>query len=339
MSTGNDGLARGPAPLKVAPTEIPAAQSGQAAPARSVAEQTERHMPSSFERRPQNHPGARGQMGSSPPRAPLSPSKSLNELAPSPMDRHPKSGINYQPSFRSNYHLSGRESFGNGSFQTRRPSSSHSIHSSTLPSPIQNRPSMSPTQGNHDVGPLAGIPPPPSFSNGSTSWVPPRGDETPRSESGYLPPMDGLRRSFSAATPNGASQIRSSPPPSLSSHGFPLSGLSPTKHSPRPMTSGSLAGAPVLPPIHKLEPSPKLMGRRSPDAPIPPPVKCMTSEQEERRQREKALMLQGAAGQGQMQNQPAANGPPPSSSSLMSSPSLSRVPPVGSSNLNHQTRQ
>ncbi|KAI5302224.1 hypothetical protein KEM55_001245 [Ascosphaera atra] len=40
---------------------------------------------------------------------------------------------------------------------SRRPSSSHSTMA-YLPSPIQNRPSISPTQGNRDVGPLAGFP-------------------------------------------------------------------------------------------------------------------------------------------------------------------------------------
>lgn len=67
------------------------------------------------------------------------------------------------------------------------------------------------------------------------------------------------------------------------------------------MTSGSVGSASVLPPIQKLEPSPKLMGRSSPDAPIPPPVKVMTPEQEERRQRENEMMMREAA-----------NGQPPS---------------------------
>lgn len=120
--------------------------------------------------------------------------------------------------------------------------------------------------------------------------------------------------SFSAAaTPNGHN---SSPP--HSSHGVGMSGISPTKQSPRPMTGNGGPGAAVLPPIRRLEPSPKLMGRSSPDAPIPPPVKCMTPEQEERRQRENATF-------GQQGRQPPANGQP----SLMSSPSLSRVPPLG----------
>src|SRR5581483_4567963 len=50
-----------------------------------------------------------------------------------------------------------------------RPSSSHSNHSQSMPSPIHTRPSMSPTQGNRDVGPLAGIP---SSSNASVPSTP-----------------------------------------------------------------------------------------------------------------------------------------------------------------------
>ncbi|KAJ5899096.1 hypothetical protein N7495_003840 [Penicillium taxi] len=184
-----------------------------------------------------------------------------------------------------------------GSFPSVRPSSSHSGHG-----PIQNQPSMSPTQGNRDVGPLAGFPP--VAINGSNSF---QSYSTPRPQSGHgaLPAMSGNYRRFSAAaTPNGS---HSSPP--HSSHGIGMSGISPTKQSPRPMTAG-MAGAHVLPLIHRLEPSPKLMGRNSPDAPIPPPVKCMTPEQEERRARE---MQQGY-----------------SYSQQMSSPTMNRIPSLNS---------
>lgn len=78
-----------------------------------------------------------------------------------------------------------------------------------------------------------------------------------------------------------------------------MSGLSPTKHSPRPMASGNVGNASVVPPVQRLQPSPKLMGRSSPDAPIPPPVKSMTPEQEERRQRENEMMAQTQASNGQ----------------------------------------
>lgn len=198
---------------------------------------------------------------------------------------------------------------------SRRPSTSNSVQH-PFSSPVQNRLSMSPTQGNRDVGPLAGFPAG-APSNGAP-WTPYGQHQASRSNGptrGASSSFQSNPPSFSAATP---SNPQSSPP--QSSHGgMSLSGISPTKNSPRPMTSGSITGAPILPPIQKLEPSPKLMGRSSPDAPIPAPVKCMTPEQEERRQRENSLMMRG-------RNPSQGQGP-----SLMSSPSLNRIPPLGPS--------
>ncbi|KAJ5374939.1 hypothetical protein N7517_006945 [Penicillium concentricum] len=224
---------------------------------------------------------------SSPPRPPFSPPKAI--LLSAPFAAYAASSSS--PPF--------------GSFPVR-PSSSHSAQS-----PVQNQPSMSPTQGNPDVGPIAGFPSV-APSHTASPWS---SFETPRPQSGHAatPSMSNHYPSFSAATPNGN---HSSPP--QSSHGMAMSGISPTKQSPRPLTASAMAGAPVLPPIRRLEPSPKLMGRSSPDAPIPPPVKCMTPEQEERRQRENASMLHQA-------HQYQGNG-----QHLMSSPSLNRLPPLGS---------
>ncbi|XHG01366.1 hypothetical protein AWENTII_004751 [Aspergillus wentii] len=264
------------------------------------------HPPSSPERRPQ------AAVSSSPTRAPFSPSKSVNGFTPK--EHTPK-----LPPMQQATHLppTGLGSFNSSPFQSpRRPSSSHSMQSHNVPSPIQNRPSMSPTQGNRDVGPLAGFPAG-APSNGSGPWT----HQTPRPSTGNQATTSiRSRPSFSAATPGS----QSSPP--QSSHGVPLSGISPTKHSPRPMTSGSIAGAPILPPIQRLEPSPKLMGRSSPDAPIPAPMKCMTPEQEERRQRETALIFQA---QGHSQANNGQHG-------LMSSPSLNRIPPLGPSAVSQQ---
>lgn len=251
------------------------------------------------ERRPQ--PAIQA-FSSSPPRAPFSPSKDMNGFTPS-KEQIPKL-IPSQHSLPTTQ-------------QSHRPSSSHSAQSPNLPSPIQNRPSMSPTQGNRDVGPLAGFPAA-AASNGSGPWTPYGQHQAPRPE----PPSQASASFqghplFSVATPSAA---HSSPP--QSSHGVPLSGISPTKNSPRPMTSGSVAGAPILPPIQKLEPSPKLMGRSSPGAPIPAPTKCMTPEQEERRQRENSLMM--------MEGRNASQG-------LMSSPSLNRIPPLGPSAVGSQS--
>ncbi|KAL4896704.1 hypothetical protein BDV59DRAFT_111919 [Aspergillus ambiguus] len=266
--------------------------------------------PLSPDRRPQTAPTNAYAAAS---RAPFSPSKGINGF----------NVYNGQPPKLPPIHQAAhlppqnQGQFQSSPFQSQRPSSSHSVHSPSLPSPIQNRPSMSPTQGNRDVGPLAGFPPAGSSEN-PAPWTPFRQHPVSLPGSANRPSFpsfhSGAHPSF-AATPNGG---HSSPP--QSSHGRPLSGISPTKQSPRPMTSGSVAGAPVLPPIQKLEPSPKLMGRSSPDAPIPPPVKCMTPEQEERRQRENAMMAQGSS-------HAVPNGQHP----MLSSPSLNRLPPLGPS--------
>ncbi|EER39683.1 conserved hypothetical protein [Histoplasma capsulatum H143] len=54
---------------------------------------------------------------------------------------------------------------------------------------------------------------------------------------------------------------------------------------------------PILPPIQRLQPSPKLMSGASPDDPVRVPVKSMTPEQEDRRRREDE-MAAAAAGRG-----------------------------------------
>ncbi|KAI9367940.1 hypothetical protein BJX61DRAFT_526226 [Aspergillus egyptiacus] len=257
-------------------------------------------LPVSPERRPQSsHAGG----SFSPTRAPFSPSKGANGLAPS-QEQPPK--------LPPMHHLppNGRGSIPQTSvFAARRPSSSHSINSPSLPSPIQNRPSMSPTQGNRDVGPLAGFPPVAS-SDGPAPWTPYGQNQTPR-------PSTGNHASFSSIH-SGSASFAATPTANrtASPHNAHLSGLSPTKQSPRPMTGGGMTGAPILPPVQKLEPSPKLMGRSSPDAPIPPPVKCMTPEQEERRQRENAMGLHSHLST-------TSNGHPG-----MSSPSINRIPPL-----------
>ncbi|KAJ5086614.1 hypothetical protein NUU61_007921 [Penicillium alfredii] len=251
---------------------------------------------------------------SSPPRVPFSPPKGMNGLMQPAMGQHPNPGPGRPalPPMQATPHLPPI-----GSFGSVRPSSSHSGQT-----PIQNRPSMSPTQGNHDVGPLAGFPPS-APADGSTPRPSFESHATPRPQSGHgaTPAISSNYPSFSAAaTPNGN---HSSPP--QSSHGMGMSGISPIKHSPRPMTSSAIAGAPVLPPIRKLDPSPKLMGRSSPDAPIPAPTKCMTPEQEQRRQRENVSLLQQSHAY-------SGNGQP----NLMSSPSLNRIPPLVSAATSQQ---
>lgn len=278
------------------------------------------YVPPSPERRP--NPTTQSPLpSSSPPRVPFSPSKGMGIMsAPGPMQPMGQPRLGPSPSQPTLPPMQpGPQLPPLGAFPSIRPSSSHSGYG-----PTQHHPSMSPTQGNHDVGPLAGFQRPAAHNGSAASpWSSFESYATPRPHSGHggTPSMSSHYPSFSnAATPNGN---HSSPP--HSSHGMGMSGISPTKQSPRPMTSGGMVGAPVLPPIRKLEPSPKLMGRSSPDAPIPPPVKCMTPEQEERRQRENASILQ----QGHAY---PANGHP----ALMSSPSMNRIPPLGAAATSQQ---
>jgi hypothetical protein len=160
-----------------------------------------------------------------------------------------------------------------------------------LPSPIINRPSMSPTQGNPDVGPVAGVPhrasaemsiSPPS-SHLSTSQHQNQPSATPQNHpyhfTNYM---------------NGASNPHSAHANIHHSHSQqPLSGLSPTKHSPNlpppapPMAHNaspplphlpavsrarSVSGTPIFPPSEMLKPSPKQLSK----SPVPTPSKALT---------------------------------------------------------------
>ncbi|KAF3480240.1 uncharacterized protein GIQ15_05587 [Arthroderma uncinatum] len=176
----------------------------------------------------------------------------------------------------------------------QRPTSSGSIPSS-FPSPVQNRPSMSPTQGNGDVGPLAGFPPAPvpaptaAPSPGTNGTYP--GTPYQRNHAGFSPypfqqqpqhhhpSSQSPSTSFSSSMTNPQASFGQTPPSNRYSPGIPMSGLSPTKHSPaRPASFNEVGVQSVVPPIQRLQPSPKLMGRASPDTPIPAPVKNMAPE-------------------------------------------------------------
>ncbi|EEQ28636.1 putative DNA-directed RNA polymerase [Microsporum canis] len=198
------------------------------------------------------------------------------------------------------------------SFSSQRPTSSGSIPGN-FPSPVQNRPSMSPTQGNGDVGPLAGFPPAPipapttAASSPGTNGIYP-GTPYRRNHTSYSPyPLQQQQQqpqqqnfqahyqhqqqhhhhhpsnqspssSFSSVT-NPQTSFGHTPPPNCYSPGIPMSGLSPTKHSPaRPASFSEVGVQSVVPPIQRLQPSPKLMGRASEDAPIPAPMKTMAPE-------------------------------------------------------------
>ena len=153
-------------------------------------------------------------------------------------------------------------------------STSYTINNASnarMPSPVLNRPTMSPTQGNQDVVPTAGFP----QSLPGTSYVQPAIQQrTP-----------GMYQSNGTA----AYRPQTTPGPlSRSPNMNYMSGLSPTKHSPvipppthirqkssmspppnGPGASRSVSGTPIFPPAENLAPSPKQLSK----SPVPTPSK------------------------------------------------------------------
>lgn len=158
------------------------------------------------------------------------------------------------------------------SFDRQRPSPSHSTQN--LPSPMKNRPSMSPTQGNLDTSAIVH-----PTTNPSTTLTP-----TPP----HLPPSappPGISPTKQPSSPAPPTQAPSSSPiipPPIQQHQQqpPQSslGLSPTKHSPprHPHSTHPIADTPVMPPLLDLSPSPH------PQQKFQPPVKSPTPERPER---------------------------------------------------------
>ncbi|RMD40870.1 hypothetical protein DV735_g4259, partial [Chaetothyriales sp. CBS 134920] len=158
---------------------------------------------------------------------------------------------------------------------TPRPSSvhahvqtpaNHQTAAARLPSPVVNRPVMSPSQGNYDVSSVAGIP--------HTAAAPP--PPLPHSSNRTTSPSPTI-----SATPTTHA--------SCAPLSQPLSGISPTKNqaaSPRSAATDaplrSVSGTPVFPPTEKLMPSPDQLNQEpvptpskqppSPTCPYPPPM-------------------------------------------------------------------
>lgn len=170
-----------------------------------------------------------------------------------------------------------------------------------LPSPVLNRPSMSPTQGNPDVGPVAGVPQ--WCEPGNTSSAPSYPSTMNEIRNGSATTQYTNHLSAPQLNGDGSTQSRAA---GISQHQHqPLSGLSPTKHSPAPHhnpqpsashiasspspdlasasvsavggggggISGSgrrsISGTPIFPPTEMLQPSPKQLSR----SPVPTPSK------------------------------------------------------------------
>lgn len=176
--------------------------------------------------------------------------------------------------------------------QTPRSPSNHSQMNGNsspirqrIPSPMINRPTMSPTQGNPEVGRIVGLP-------GSSPHLPPAALATPYTNGNHNPTY--ANGALPQVTPNQQSFPQN---PSFSaSHGnYPMSGLSPTKQrisatpipTPTlvPRKSGSfttpsssfnnaqnvrsVSGTPIFPPAENLAPSPQQLNRE----PVPTPSK------------------------------------------------------------------
>ncbi|EXJ85944.1 hypothetical protein A1O1_06313 [Capronia coronata CBS 617.96] len=182
----------------------------------------------------------------------------------------------------------------------RQPSSTVNaqtmMDSGRLPSPVINRPTMSPTQGNMDVGPVAGIP------QKSTTLDQHAANGTVSSVNGYpQAASNGV-----GSQPQGTPRQPSSGEPAQTPHTQPFSGLSPKKQqTPLPLGPPSIipqkrnttsppltalanpanaagsgpaerrtvSGTPILPPVENLRPSPEQMSNMSSNEPVPTPSK------------------------------------------------------------------
>lgn len=170
-----------------------------------------------------------------------------------------------------------------------------------IPSPMINRPTMSPTQGNPEVGRIAGLP-------GSSPTLPPATLATPHTNgnraSSYA---NGI---FTNATPHQQSLSRNGSF-SASQGTQPMSGLSPTKQrisaTPIPTPTlvpgkgrsfttpsssfnnaqnmRSVSGTPIFPPVENLAPSPQQLNRD----PVPTPSKQSVPSP--------PLLVEGSSGQ------------------------------------------
>ena len=142
-----------------------------------------------------------------------------------------------------------------------------------IPSPVLNRPTMSPTQGNQGVGPTTGV----SQVSPTTSYAQPFVQQrTPgiyqsngTSTSTYQPPNTpgSVSRSPNMNHMSGLSPTKHSPVIPPSTHVLHKSSMSPPPngHS----TLRSVSGTPIFPPIENFAPSPRQLSK----SPVPTPSK------------------------------------------------------------------
>jgi hypothetical protein len=151
-----------------------------------------------------------------------------------------------------------------------RPTSSHSNSNGMsaspsaqrIPSPVLNRPNMQPTQGNYDTASITGMAEKSPTMNYHPALFAPSPSPHPQ------PQVTPQQQQYQS---NGTYRQSSQTP-------VPVSGLSPTKHSP-PLNNTvspvphaaqrSVSGTPLFPPAEKLAPSPEQMSKE----PVPTPMK------------------------------------------------------------------
>ena len=136
-------------------------------------------------------------------------------------------------------------------------------HQGRLLSPVLNCPSMSPTQGNRDVGPVAGFPQrSPADIGMSPPLQKPTNQGQPTSNDHRQHNNENQATSYTSGTPTNQAHGSNAHRHHIQPQHQPRSGLSPTKHSP---TLPSTAPPPPTPHRANNMPSP------SPLAPLAPP--------------------------------------------------------------------
>lgn len=172
------------------------------------------------------------------------------------------------------------------SVTTPRPPSSHAQSNfqtpgARLPSPVVNQPTISPTQGNYDVGRLAGVPQttPLTFPASSTNGAQRNQPQTNGTHTLATP------RAFqqSPAPSSGLSPVKHTPNPQLPppAHIPQKPSMSPP-NQPRP-TARSVSGTPIFPPAETLAPSPEQLNKTPVPTPSKQPTPAKIGEQELRR--------------------------------------------------------
>lgn len=179
---------------------------------------------------------------------------------------------------------------------TPRPISSHNqpngqAPAARLPSPVLDRPIMSPSQGNYDVSPVAGIsqkspygnsPPlaPAQLANGTPTLPRVRPHQTPSTwNQPQRPPSSSSASSATPQpyqTPMAMSAVSPTKRPNVHSPLPPPSNI-PTKMSMSPpraaQSARTVSGTPIIPPTEKLIPSPEQLSHMGGQEGVPTPIK------------------------------------------------------------------